>query len=143
MKKVKLFFAVFVVLVVSAVVMAFERPVSITNLPAGAQTFVTTHFKGQQVFFAEKNFFECGCDLSNGTQIDFSNNGDWKKIDCNDFEIVPATVIPAPIKHFVQANFPGCFVNKIEKKFYGYSVDISNDIELKFNKQGALLRMDD
>jgi len=32
---------------------------------------------------------------------------------------------------------------KIDKERYGYDIEISNDLELKFDRKGRLLEMDD
>ncbi len=55
---------------------------------------------------------------------------------------VPAAIVPAAIKQYVNATFPGMVITKIEKERYGYDIELSNDLELKFNHQGALLSMD-
>ena len=34
-------------------------------------------------------------------------------------------------------------ITKIDKERYGYDIELSNDLELKFNRQGALIGMDD
>jgi hypothetical protein len=43
----------------------------------------------------------------------------------------------------VKTNFPGTVIVKIDKERHGYDIELSNDIELKFNKSGALIGMDD
>ncbi|MBQ7441272.1 MAG: PepSY-like domain-containing protein [Prevotella sp.] len=52
-------------------------------------------------------------------------------------------MIPEVIKQYVNENFPESIITKIEKERYGYDIELSNDLELKFNKQGYILRMDD
>jgi hypothetical protein len=34
-------------------------------------------------------------------------------------------------------------VSKIDKERYGYDIELSNDLELKFNHQGAIIGYDD
>jgi hypothetical protein len=123
--------------------MADDRPIPVNMLPANAKAFVTTHFKGQKIIYAEKEWGIYECHLNDGTQIDFYKKGEWKKIDCNDFKAVPDVLIPEVIKQYVNENFPESIITKIEKERYGYDIELSNDLELRFNKQGYILRMDD
>ena len=39
--------------------------------------------------------------------------------------------------------FPNAEIVKIDKERHGYDIELSNDIELKFNKKGAFMGMDD
>lgn len=85
----------------------------------------------------------CLLRLADGTQVKFRKDSSWKKIDCHRMKAVPAATVPAAIKSYVQAHFPGCVVSKIDKERYGYDIELSNDLELKFNHQGAIIGYDD
>ena len=143
MKKMRLFLVLLVTMLVSNVAMADGRIILPAQLPANAKAFVTTHFEGQKIVYAEKEWGIYECHLNHGTQIDFYKKGKWKKVDCNDFKAVPDVLIPEVIKQYVNENFPESIITKIEKERYGYDIELSNDLELKFNKQGYILRMDD
>ncbi|MBQ4174977.1 MAG: PepSY-like domain-containing protein, partial [Prevotella sp.] len=80
--------------------------------------------------------------LNDGAKIDFDKRGNWDKVDCETYA-VPAALIPASIAQYVKTNFPGTIIIKIDKERYGYDIELSNDIELKFNQSGALIGMDD
>ena len=80
--------------------------------------------------------------LSNGTEVEFDKNGNWDKVDCN-YSAVPASLVPANIANYVKTHFAGAKVVKIDKERHGYDVELSNDLELKFNKQGQLMNIDD
>ena len=67
----------------------------------------------------------------------------WKKVDRERMAAVPTALVPVAIRQYVKANFPNCSVTKIDKERYGYDVELSNDIELKFSPQGAVIGMDD
>ena len=56
---------------------------------------------------------------------------------------VPAAIVPAAIQQYVSTSFPGTVITKIDKERYGYDIELSNDIDLKFNYQGAIIGMDD
>ena len=80
--------------------------------------------------------------LNDGTEIDFYNNGTFDKVDCHTAP-VPASIVPAAIQQFVKANFAGSAVVKIDKERYGYDIELSNGMELKFNHQGEFMGYDD
>ena len=56
---------------------------------------------------------------------------------------LPAAIVPAAIQQYVSTNFPGTVITKIDKERYGYEIELSSDIDLKFNYQGVLIGMDD
>lgn len=51
--------------------------------------------------------------------------------------------MPEAIQKYVKVNFPDCIINKIDKERYGYDIELSNEIDLKFSYHGALIGMDD
>lgn len=143
MKSMKFMLVALVCLLVSTVSYADGRVIPVTQLPEGAKTFVATHFPGKKIFYAQKDGRKYEVRLDDGTEIDFDRKGVWDKVDCHDFQAVPATIIPAPIASYVQTNFSTFFITKIDKERYGYSIELSNDIELKFDKLGNLIGVDD
>ena len=80
--------------------------------------------------------------LNNGVEVDFDKNGTWDKVDCN-YSAVPASLVPSTIANYVKTHFAGAKVVKIDKERYGFDVELSNELELKFNKQGQLMNIDD
>lgn len=127
---------------ISSSVMADDTPIPVEQLPEAAKTFVQTNFKGQKIVYAEKDWNSFECRLADGTKIEFTKKGAWKKID-RKATAVPDAIVPATILEYVKANFVGCTVTKIDKERYGYDIELSNDMDLKFNFQGALIGMDD
>jgi len=43
----------------------------------------------------------------------------------------------------VKANYAGATIVIIDKERHGYDIELSNDLELKFNKQDQLIGIDD
>ena len=110
------------------------------------QQFVSTYFPKATILFTQRDDGEYEVRLSDGTEIDFTRKGEWKNIDCkhsNIYTSVPAELIPIEIANYVKASFPDEDIVKIDKERYGYEIELSNDLELKFNKQGQLLYIDD
>lgn len=142
MKQIKFFLAAIMCILVSNVAMADDTPIPVEQLPAAAKTFVQTNFQGKRIIYAEKDWNSYECRLDDGTKIEFNRKGTWKKVDCH-MVAVPAAIIPAPIQQYVETSFPGNIITKIDKERYGYDIELSNDIDLKFNYQGMIIGMDD
>ena len=137
MKTAKFFFAALACLFVSTTVCsAHDYPVPPTQLPAAAHSFLQQHFPGKTIVYAEKDTefmktkFEVN--LNDGTQVDFDSRGNWDKVDGHDMIAVPAALVPAPIQQYVNATCAGATVTKVDKERYGYDVELSNGMEMKF-----------
>ena len=116
--------------------------IPVEQLPQAAKSFVKKYFPQNTIIYAERELLSYEARLDDGTEIDFDRKGNWDKIDCQ-FNPVPDAIIPAPIKNYVQKQFPNVDIVKIDKERHGYDVELANDIELKFNKRGDLIGMDD
>ena len=142
MKQMKIFLVALMSLLVSNVALADDTPIPVEQLPVAAKTFVQTNFQGKKIIYAEKDWNSYECRLDDGTKIEFNRKGNWKKVDCH-MTAVPAAIVPAAIQQYVSTSFPGTVITKIDKERYGYDIELSNDIDLKFNYQGAIIGMDD
>lgn len=136
------YFLMAIMCLVSSSIMADDTPIPVEQLPEAARTFVQTNFKDQKIMYAEKDWNSFECRLADGTKIEFNKKGTWKKID-RKLAAVPAGIVPEAIQAYVKANYPDCLVTKIDKERYGYDIELSNDLDLKFNYQGGLIGMDD
>ena len=147
MKKSVLFFAALVCMMVQTVsTFANDKIIPAEQLPAAAKTFIQKNFPGQAISFAkiDKDFGKTTYEvhLDNGVELEFDKKGNWDKEDCK-FSAVPANLIPAAIADYVKAHFAGNKIVKIDKERHGYDVELSNDLELKFNSKGQLTNIDD
>ena len=124
-----------------------DRPVALTQLPVTIQTFVQQAFPGKNITYAEKDLeltgYKYDVVLADGTRIEFDTDDVWDKIECPLTNPVPTVLIPAPVVTYLQTNYPDAMIVKIDKERNGYDVELANGLELKFNKQGALIGMDD
>lgn len=113
-------------------------PINPSELPAAVQTFISTHFPGDNVRKAEKESgmrgMEYEVDLTSGAEIDFRGNGDWKEVKASRGAFVPTAIIPAAIVKYVSSNFEGLDIVEISRKRGGYEVELSNGTELKLTE---------
>ncbi len=118
-----------------------SNAVPFQSLPEPAQTFLSTHYAGMPVPFAKAELCEYEVVLPDGTEIEFNRKGEWKKID-SEHTFIPESVtatLPAPINNYLTTTFAGIPVEKIEKGFFGgYELELVNDAELKFSREGML-----
>lgn len=117
------------------------------QLPQYAREFIRIHFPNTGVSHIkiEKEFWEGNqydVILTNGFDLDFDKNGQWKEIDGHKTAL-PASVIPSKIADYLSKNFSGVAVWSIDKSKHGYEVKLANRLELKFNSAQAFVRYDD
>ena len=138
-----------VITVLFAVNFAAAKDVQIkfSELPQKAQTYVRTHFSESDVASVWKDtemllVEDYTVILSNGLEIDFYPNGDWKEVKSRGTEI-PSKIIPGGISQYVSQNYNGQIIKELKKKRYGYKVELSGDIDLEFSQNEKFLRIDD
>lgn len=122
-----------------------DRIIPSEKLPAAAQSFLKEYFPDSPISYVKKEAdltptYEVV--LQNGTEIEFNKKGQWDNIDCKRLA-VPAALIPAAISEYLNANFPGQSIVKIDRETYGHEIEMANGLELKFDKKGKLLHIDD
>ena len=122
-----------------------DKPIAINALPIKAQTLLNNHFNGQKVMLAtiESGIINKSYDvvLQNGTKLEFDKKGNLTEIDCKQ-GIVPALLIPQAIKNYLKDNYAGQSVKKIEINKNEYEVELTNGLDLTFNKHFQLIDID-
>ena len=117
-----------------------DKPINFTQLPQAAQKFVKQHFPKAKIAFVkmETELFDKSYDVvfNNGDQLEFDKKGEWTEVNCKS-TVVPAKVIPAPIKKYVETK-----VLSIERDRYDYEVKLSNFWEIKFDMNFNVIDMD-
>ena len=120
--------------------------IPVKKLPASAQEFLNTHFAGSSVVKAvhdrDVNDNDYTVWLSDGSKVEFNSKGKWKSVE-NKKTNVPDSVVPASIKEYVSTNYSSLAIVKIEKNAFGYEVELSNDLDLRFNSNGDFVGLDD
>lgn len=122
-----------------------DKPISVTILPIKAQILLTNYFGNQKVALAtiESGIVNRSYDvvLQNGTKLEFNKKGELTEIDCKQ-GVVPVKLIPLYIKNYLQNNYPRQSVKKLEIKKNEYEVELSNGMDLTFNKHFQLIDID-
>lgn len=115
-----------------------------SDLPTTSQSFVASAFPEESVVRAEKDYddgtYTYKVTLSDGTHIEFGKNGEWKDIE-NRTTGVPASALPTKIAEYLSIHYAEYFVVEIERD-RGYDVELSNNVDLDFDKDGNFVRID-
>ena len=142
MKLFRLLSVAAVCLLFTAVSCAHDRIIPVTQLPAQAQTFIKTYFADKAVAYAKQDGAKYEVKFNDGAEVEFTRRGEWDKVDCK-FTAVPEAIVPEQIKNYVAANHPGALITKIDKERYGYEIELSNSLELKFDRNFNIFDIDD
>lgn len=125
---------------------AEERPADYNTLPANAKALIAKHFAKTTVASAtvDKDFMEVEYTvlLADGTSVEFNKAGNWTQVE-NKSSGITSTIIPKKIASYVSTNYAGAKITKIDIDRTDYEVELSNDIDLKFDLKGTFLRADD
>ena len=140
---------IFTILAVSAVfamtAKADGRPVTLEQLPAVAQAFISQYYPDDTVSYATRDddfvMPEYTVVLVSGVRIQFENNGSLDKISAKGG--VPSTLVPVQIKDYVDRHYHDVVIREYEVGRRTYEIQLSNGMELKFNNNFHIIEIDD
>ncbi|GGE18623.1 PepSY-like domain-containing protein [Sphingobacterium cellulitidis] len=146
----KLILAFTILLSIATLTMSCDKETVVTEdqLPSTASQFLNQHFNNVKILsiVEEKEGLsgkEYDVLLDNGIEIKFDKNGEWLDIDAKaDTTSLPESLIPASINSYVKQNYANAGINSIEKEKHGYDVELTNGLDLVFDKDGKFVRID-
>lgn len=123
-----------------------DKPIAYSEMSAEARSFVEQYFPDAKVAFVESYYGFLGnsyeIKFNTGDELKISKSGEWREIKSVSLNI-PDELIPENIRTYLDDNFPGVKVKKIERSKKYVEVDLVNKIEIKFNHKGAVIELDD
>lgn len=124
-----------------------DRPIALDKLPAAAQTFLKTHFADLTLAYAVEDPKFVGSEYevtyTDRTEVEFRSNGEWSSVE-RRYAAVPASVVPTQISDYVaKSSFPNQYIKKIERDAYTWEIELSNGIEIKFDREFHVIDIDD
>lgn len=133
-----------VVLLLSFVISAkAQKKIETAELPKPAQEFLQKYFSNTTVDVAKKDaeHGEKGYEvkLKDGTEVEFWKDGSYREVDGGD-KPIPTEFIPASVKDYVSKNYPNEKITHIDYGHKDLDVDLTNDIDLEFTKEGKILK---
>lgn len=116
-------------------------------LPEAARTTISNNFKAKvSVVKIEKTLGrvdEYEVVLADGSEITFDRTGNWDNVEVANTASVPKSFVPAAVSEYVKKAHSGTRIVGIDKERTGYDVELSNGIDIKFDKAGNFVRYDD
>ena len=139
MKKLFLFLMLLPTMTMLASCDYHDKMVDVGDLPTKTTMFIADYFPDCNIVAIDKDreFGAVSYDvvLSCGVKLEFDSKGDWTEVDCSPKE-VPNAIVPNKILEYVSTKYSDNFIVKIERKWSSYKVELNNDIELVFDKDG-------
>lgn len=120
-----------------------QKKIEVTELPKPAQDFLKKHFSNREIDVVKKDaeHGEKGYEvkLKDGTEIEFWKDGSYREVDGGK-KPIPTAFIPASVKDYVSKNHPNEKITHIDYGHKDLDVDLTNNIDLEFTKEGKILK---
>ena len=108
------------------------------QLPQNALQFIQKYFPNVSILYAEMDKKGYEVQLSNGVEIEFLRNGEFKEIEGN-YVALPFEILPQSVANTVGKTYPNTVITKIKRKWNFYEVKLNNMMELYIDANGQLL----
>ena len=122
-----------------------DKPITVKQLPTVSQNFIKQHFADRKIAlvkedtdFFEKSYEVVFTDLS---KVEFDSDGQWTDIESKQ-GYIPSSAVPARINDYIKANYPDRKIKSIERERRGYEVDLTGNIDLKFDTAFNIVDID-
>ena len=125
-------------LLFSAFLMADDIYIMPEQLPQNALQFIQKYFPNVNILYAEMDKKGYEVQLSNGVEIEFLRNGEFKEIEGN-YVALPFEILPQSVANTVGKTYPNTVITKIKRKLNFYEVNLNNMMELYIDANGQLL----
>ena len=122
----------------SAFLMADDIYIMPEQLPQNALQFIQKYFPNVNILYAEMDKKGYEVQLSNGVEIEFLRNGEFKEIEGN-YVALPFEILPQSVANTVGKTYPNTVITKIKRKWNFYEVKLNNMMELYIDGNGQLL----
>ena len=124
-----------------------DRPITVDKLPAAAQNFLKSYFSDLTVAYAVEDPQFAGSEYevtyTDRTEVEFDTKGEWTSVE-RKYTAVPAAIVPKQITDYVgKSNFPSQEIRKIERNAYTWEIELTNGLEIKFDRNFRVIDIDD
>lgn len=118
-----------------------DRVITYDQMPQAAQTFLKQHFAKKVPLVVTADWDDYTIRYESGEKVEFDKKGNWKDIECYSTK-VPAAVVPEQINAYLNQNYPGKSVIKLERHRSVYEVKLNNGMEIEFNRNFQVIDVD-
>lgn len=120
---------------------------STVTLPVSAQSVLDKNFKADvSMVKTDKEFGrvkEYEVILTDGTEVTFDRSGNWKSVETSSKKNVPDFFVPDLVKKYVKQYHKDARLCGIERDHRGYEVELSNGVEMRFDRDGKFIKYDE
>ncbi len=122
-----------------------ESILSLNNIPAEIENYISSHFPGNKIIQAVEDLdgFTKTYDIILDGSIRLEFNRKKEIIEIDGISQLPDSVIPEKIRNYVSINFPTNVITDWEIEGKNQQVGLDNGLDLEFTKNGDFLRIDD
>ncbi|MGM9853418.1 MAG: PepSY-like domain-containing protein [Muribaculaceae bacterium] len=117
-----------------------------TQLPAEARLIIVETFGQNKInhIKIDEDMYGTSYDviLNNGTELEFDRQGRLTEVEAGR-NGVPAKLVPAPIRAYVKANYKNAKITSLDINRDHYEVGLAGGLDLRFDKNGRFLGVDD
>lgn len=120
------------------------------DLPQNASDFIEQHFSSETIEEIDKKdgieglfndeLYEV--EFTNGTSVDFDEQGEVTEIEAKNGNAIPQDAIPNEIGTYIQSNHSNAQIVSWEKEDNEQEVELADGTELEFDKSGQFIRID-
>lgn len=124
-----------------------DTPISLSDLPTAARTFISKFVPDDEVVRVVKEVSASNVQYDvrfrSGLEIEFDGAGNWTDVDAPNGQTVPTGIVPAEIQKYIDTNYNAIGVNEISIDARGnYEVELLSGIDLLFDSDGNFIRVD-
>ena len=124
-------------LLASVSVALADAVVPASQLPAAAQNFINTYFKGVAIGMVERDMNSFDVVLTDGTELDFNINGEWTKVD-GKYKPIPTGFVAGPAAK-AKAAQPSAAIIEVDREFNGYKFKFNNRMKVYTDANGNVM----
>ena len=133
-----------IALLLSLTATAQEEPVRLPEVPSEARIFIKKHFNSPFLFAVKevrRQMIAYHVVLEDGTEIEFTESGQWMEVDGNG-DPIPYSFIHPKILDYVKREYEGEEIVKMERNTVYFEAGVSSGDTLIFNAYGNLVRIE-
>ncbi len=122
-----------------------NKAIDATDLPSKAVKFIKKNFKNSTIMYTKaegkRKSREYEVVLSTFETIEFDRSGNWTEIHGKK-NGVPTNMLSRKMRSYLSKNYKKNKIVKIERKENKFEVELNNDVDLIFDKDGLFIQED-
>lgn len=138
---------IFIILITAIVplhsITAQKQYLAPEDVPSQVKEYIEKHFPEGKIAYAKKkeklHYTKYKVKLNTNEELEF--DGDFKIYEIESKSALPASVIPETIRLYVEKNYPNNSIQEWKLKKNGQEVELNNDLDLLFDKNGNFIKI--